>query len=246
MFPSVGEMHPAPHPSARTTGERSPLKWGTGSTQLGGASKRQAPAGMTGGTPARALPLLLRPSSDLFREAVGRPFPECVEKLKVGGAAADRCPRGALRDHSRPALGRRPLERAVELKASDLHLTAGSHPAVRLHGHIELLEDFPVLDPDIDARADLPHHDDRAAEAAGAQPPARLRVRHPRPRPLPRQRLLPARVDRRRVPHDPHRHQVASRSSACRRASTSSPASLAASCSSPARPARASRRRSPR
>ena len=35
-----------------------------------------------------------------------------------------------------------------QLKASDLHVTAGSHPAVRVHGHIERLDDFPVLDPD--------------------------------------------------------------------------------------------------
>jgi twitching motility protein PilT len=40
------------------------------------------------------------------------------------------------------------LERAVELGASDLHVTAGSHPAVRVHGHIELLQEFPVLEPD--------------------------------------------------------------------------------------------------
>jgi len=40
------------------------------------------------------------------------------------------------------------LERAVELSASDLHVTAGSHPAVRVHGHIELLQEFPVLEPD--------------------------------------------------------------------------------------------------
>jgi twitching motility protein PilT len=40
------------------------------------------------------------------------------------------------------------LERVVQLNASDLHLTAGSRPAVRLHGHIELLADFPELDPD--------------------------------------------------------------------------------------------------
>ena len=40
------------------------------------------------------------------------------------------------------------LERVVEMRASDLHLTSGSHPAVRVHGSIELLEDFPVLDPD--------------------------------------------------------------------------------------------------
>jgi twitching motility protein PilT len=40
------------------------------------------------------------------------------------------------------------LERVVEMRASDLHLTSGAHPAVRVHGHIELLEDFPQLDPD--------------------------------------------------------------------------------------------------
>jgi twitching motility protein PilT len=41
------------------------------------------------------------------------------------------------------------LERVVELNASDLHITAGSKPAIRLHGHIELLADFPELDPDM-------------------------------------------------------------------------------------------------
>jgi twitching motility protein PilT len=41
------------------------------------------------------------------------------------------------------------LEKAVGLGASDLHLTSGSLPAVRLHGHIELLSDFPELDPDL-------------------------------------------------------------------------------------------------
>ena len=41
------------------------------------------------------------------------------------------------------------LEQAVALGASDLHLTSGSLPAVRLHGHIELLNEFPELDPDL-------------------------------------------------------------------------------------------------
>jgi twitching motility protein PilT len=41
------------------------------------------------------------------------------------------------------------LEQTVALGASDLHLTSGSLPAVRLHGHIELLSDFPELDPDL-------------------------------------------------------------------------------------------------
>ena len=41
------------------------------------------------------------------------------------------------------------LERTVELGASDLHLTSGSLPAIRRHGHIELMNEYPQLDPDI-------------------------------------------------------------------------------------------------
>jgi len=37
------------------------------------------------------------------------------------------------------------LERVVELGGSDLHLTAGTHPMVRIHGAIEALSEFPVL-----------------------------------------------------------------------------------------------------
>ena len=40
------------------------------------------------------------------------------------------------------------LERVVASRASDLHLTSGSHPAMRVHGHIDLLEDFEVLTPE--------------------------------------------------------------------------------------------------
>jgi twitching motility protein PilT len=51
--------------------------------------------------------------------------------------------------HSAPLSVDALLEQAVKLGASDLHLTAGSLPAVRLHGHIELLSDFPELTPDM-------------------------------------------------------------------------------------------------
>ncbi|HEY7148881.1 MAG TPA: type IV pilus twitching motility protein PilT [Gaiellaceae bacterium] len=40
------------------------------------------------------------------------------------------------------------LERGIDMRASDVHLTAGSPPAVRVHGHIELLHDFGNLEPD--------------------------------------------------------------------------------------------------
>jgi twitching motility protein PilT len=41
------------------------------------------------------------------------------------------------------------LEQAVGLDASDLHLTVGVPPVVRRRGHIELLHEFPQLDPDM-------------------------------------------------------------------------------------------------
>ena len=41
------------------------------------------------------------------------------------------------------------LEQAVELAASDLHLTSGVPPVIRRRGHIEVLDQFPELDPDM-------------------------------------------------------------------------------------------------
>jgi twitching motility protein PilT len=41
------------------------------------------------------------------------------------------------------------LIHVLESGASDLHLTAGARPAVRLHGHLEQMADFPVLTPPV-------------------------------------------------------------------------------------------------
>jgi len=41
------------------------------------------------------------------------------------------------------------LEQAVQLGASDLHLTTGVPPVVRRRGHIEVLDGFPKLDADL-------------------------------------------------------------------------------------------------
>src|SRR5918998_698637 len=38
------------------------------------------------------------------------------------------------------------LERTVSLGGSDLHVTVGSAPAVRVRGHVERLDDFGLLD----------------------------------------------------------------------------------------------------
>jgi len=39
------------------------------------------------------------------------------------------------------------LVRVLDSGASDLHLTAGAHPAVRLHGHLQQLEEYPRMTP---------------------------------------------------------------------------------------------------
>jgi twitching motility protein PilT len=39
------------------------------------------------------------------------------------------------------------LEQVLTLGASDLHLTAGAKPTVRVNGHLGQLEDYPVLQP---------------------------------------------------------------------------------------------------
>ena len=39
------------------------------------------------------------------------------------------------------------LAHVLESGASDLHLTVGAHPTVRLHGHLTPLEDYPIMTP---------------------------------------------------------------------------------------------------
>ena len=39
------------------------------------------------------------------------------------------------------------LTRMVQMRASDVHLTPGFHPAVRVRGQIQALDDLPVLTP---------------------------------------------------------------------------------------------------
>ncbi len=41
------------------------------------------------------------------------------------------------------------LQKAVQLNASDVHITPGARPAVRVDGQIRFLEEFPVLTPDM-------------------------------------------------------------------------------------------------
>ena len=138
------------------------------------------------------------------------------------------------------------LRRMVELRASDVHLSPGFPPAIRVRGRITPIEDHAALTAAGHPRGRLLDAQRLAAQALRERAAARPRLLDPRRRPLPRQRLLPARLDQRRLPPHPERDPERSRSSGCRRCWPSSPASRAASCSSPGRPARASRPRSPR
>jgi twitching motility protein PilT len=69
--------------------------------------------------------------------------------LKLGRSAADTAPVTHLEHHAAAPLSVDTLlERVVQSGASDLHITVGTKPAMRVHGHIELLEEFPTLEPD--------------------------------------------------------------------------------------------------
>ena len=40
------------------------------------------------------------------------------------------------------------LEKVVERRGSDLHVTVGTEPVIRVHGHLERLEEYPKVRPD--------------------------------------------------------------------------------------------------
>ena len=89
------------------------------------------------------------------------------------------------------------LLEVMEREASDLHLTAGSPPMVREQGKLHAL-DYPPLRPADHARDRLLDPHQRPAPEARDRLADRLRLLHPGQGALPRQRLLPARLDRRR------------------------------------------------
>src|SRR4029078_12098060 len=153
------------------------------------------------------------------------------------------------------------LTRMVQMGASDVHLTAGFQPAVRVRGQITALEDFPELTTQQTRgcvyailNADQRKHfeNDLQLDFAYAIPNvARFRVncffqrgaisaafRHIPPH----IKTLPE-LGRAAAPPTPPRTSRRCPSSACRPSSRTSPASRAASCSSPARPAPARRPR---
>ena len=111
------------------------------------------------------------------------------------------------------------LARAVEAGASDLHLVPGAPPAIRVHGEVVWLEGTESLKSD-DSRTLLYRiitTEQQKQLEIDRQLDFAYGLRGPRP--LPRQRLLPARERSRRVPARSRPSIDRSRSSACRRAS---------------------------
>ena len=82
---------------------------------------------------------------------------------------------------------------------------------------------LPGADARGHARVHLLDPHDRAAPPPRERPPARLRLRRAGPRPLPRQRLLPAQRGRRRLPPDPERDRPDRRARPARRRARARP-----------------------
>ena len=101
------------------------------------------------------------------------------------------------------------LEQVVIRGASDLHVTVGSEPVVRVNGSLERLDEFARLSPEDTQRMLYRILSTGPAEALRDAAPDRHLVLDPRPRPLPRQRLLPAGEPRRRLPPHPGRAEDA-------------------------------------
>ena len=138
------------------------------------------------------------------------------------------------------------LEHMVARDASDLHVTVGTPPVIRVRGEVERLDEYAPLTPEDTQQLLYRILSSEQQKQLRDQAAARLLAFDSRPRPLPRQRLLPARVDRRGLSPDPGRDEDARGARHPVPRCTCSPRSRAASSSSPGRPAPVSRRRSRR
>ena len=108
------------------------------------------------------------------------------------------------------------LSRMVELNASDVHLSPGFAPAVRVRGAITPLDDYPELTPQDTREIVYSLLNDAQRKRFENEQAARLRLLDPGRRAVQGQRLLPARRDQRRLPPDPDRDHQPRGARACR------------------------------
>ena len=102
--------------------------------------------------------------------------------------------------------------RMVNERASDVHLTSGFPPAIRVRGRVAPMEDYPPSARSRRARSSTASSTTTSASASRTTSSWTSPTRFPE-WPLPHQRLLPARRHQRRLPPDPARHPRASTSS---------------------------------
>ena len=123
------------------------------------------------------------------------------------------------------------LLEVVDRRASDLHITAGAPPMVRVRGRLQAVEGYPALTP-TDTREivySILSNDQRQKLENNWQLDFAYQI--PGQRALPRQRLLPALRARRRLPPDPVRDRAARVARAAAGSRASSRTSRAGSCS---------------
>ena len=101
------------------------------------------------------------------------------------------------------------LEQMVARNASDLHVTVGAHPVVRVRGKLEPLQEIPPLTPEVTQQ--LLYRILSTEQQKHLEINRQIDFAHsiPGPRALPRERLLAARVARRGLPPDPDGDQDA-------------------------------------
>ena len=78
------------------------------------------------------------------------------------------------------------LSLAVKRQASDLHLKANTHPVLRIHGHLEVQDDVPLLTRELMRRTAMRllgegSYNDPAGGAAGRDPSLAPSFRASRP-----------------------------------------------------------------
>ena len=137
------------------------------------------------------------------------------------------------------------LRHAVEQRASDVHLKAGSRPYLRVDGRLTETP-FEVVEPADTERVALAVMPPSRAEELRSQHEVRLRLRGPGPRPVPGQRVPPARLRRAGAASGRPGRAGLRRAGSARAGSSASPTSSPASSSSPGSRAPGAPRPSPR
>ena len=122
------------------------------------------------------------------------------------------------------------LERVVELNASDLHITAGAPPIIRVRGSLVALDGYPLLTPEM--TRDLLYRILSTEKQKHLEIDRQIDLSYGvgGPGPLPHERLSPARKRRCGVPHDPGELQTLEELG-LPASLNDSPTSRAASCS---------------